>query len=272
MRCRKHKSIRHLGRSKEPKFELHVWPVRRKKSRYESATQITDHPSPLNRLYQCDGIRPSCGRCAKKGEACEYDAHPDIPRSLALRLRNEHLQSEVDRLRALLGSIRNGSEAEAEKSYQQLRATSIPQHLNRSIGDSTYPLARNGSMSGMHESVSIFDELDLGAKMNCKNKVHARPWTTLAGDDLVSELVSAFFVYDHCFRIPFVDQDCFLNDMRAGDITRAKFCSPLLVNAICALRCVSAGTRQQGNSLTESAIAYLRASQTGRDNRRSRHR
>jgi hypothetical protein len=91
-------------------------------------------------------------------------------------------------------------------------------------------------------------------------RVHARLWTTRASDDLLSELISAFFTHDHCFRIPFVDEVCFLNDMQAGDISKAKFCSPFLVNAICALRCVSPSTQQFSSSLTTRVIAYVQAS------------
>jgi hypothetical protein len=90
------------------------------------------------------------------------------------------------------------------------------------VGDPVFPSSRNIEYSKARNQ-----------------RVPARPWTVLAGDGLVSELVSAFFTYDHCSGIPFVDQECFLADMRAEDITQARFCSPFLVNAICALRCVS---------------------------------
>jgi hypothetical protein len=48
--------------------------------------------------------------------------------------------------------------------------------------------------------------------------MHARPWTALANDDLVSELLSSFFASDGCFYLSFVGQQHFLDDMEAGDI------------------------------------------------------
>jgi hypothetical protein len=61
--------------------------------------------------------------------------------------------------------------------------------------------------------------------------------------------LSSFFANDNCFYLPFVDQECFLHDMQAGENIQADFCSPLLVNAICALRCV-------GNLLCSTLLAY----------------
>jgi hypothetical protein len=70
-------------------------------------------------------------------------------------------------------------------------------------------------------------------------KVHARPWTIVADDGIVSELISGFFEVDHLYYIPAIDRDTFLDDMEKANIREAKYCSPLLVNAICAYRCVS---------------------------------
>jgi hypothetical protein len=177
-------------------------------------------------------MRPSCDRCAKKGETCEYGADPDTPRSLASRQKHQTLQSEVDRLRQFFSYIRDVSETQAEVVYRRLRTASVPQHLDRVIEDPTFSSIQNLSRSGTKD----FESTTLASNVT---RDHAQPWTTLAGDDLVSELISAFFTHDHCFRISFVNEVCFLNDMQAGDISRAKFCSPFLVNAICALRCVS---------------------------------
>lgn len=83
------------------------------------------------------------------------------------------------------------------------------------------------------------ENLELSALEQSSIKVRARPWTRVAGDGLVSELISSFFAYDNGFYLSFVDQESFLEDMQAGNADNADFCSSLLVNAICALRCVS---------------------------------
>lgn len=93
---------------------------------------------------------------------------------------------------------------------------------------------------GESDSPAIgLESLELSALEQSSIKVHARPWTRIAGDGLVSELISSFFAYDNGFYLSFVDQESFLEDMQAGDVAKADFCSSLLVNAICALRCVS---------------------------------
>ena len=82
-------------------------------------------------------------------------------------------------------------------------------------------------------------KLDLDALRDSPIKVRAYPWTIIAGDGLVSSLISSFFAWDNPFFYCFVDQQCFLEDMEQQDPLKAMFCSPLLVNAICAIRAVS---------------------------------
>lgn len=75
--------------------------------------------------------------------------------------------------------------------------------------------------------------------------VPARPWTTLANDDVVSDLITSFFLLDATFFLAFVEQEAFLEDMRSCSPKTARYCSPVLVNAICALRCVRFGASVQ---------------------------
>jgi hypothetical protein len=145
-----------------------------------------------------------------------------------MRRKNDALQREVDQLRELFGHIRTCPEAEAKQFYQQLRTADGLQDLLQLSGESSLSFKQKPAC-----------DLGLDVVGSSAIMVPARPRTVLAGDAFVSELVSAFFAYDHCSGIPFVDEECFLADMRAEDITQARFCSPFLVNAICALRCVS---------------------------------
>jgi len=68
--------------------------------------------------------------------------------------------------------------------------------------------------------------------------VPSQPWTRVTADDaLVSHLVSVFLLdLNPYWR--HVEEDLFLRDMRMP-LGSTLFCSPLLVNAICALSCVS---------------------------------
>jgi len=68
--------------------------------------------------------------------------------------------------------------------------------------------------------------------------VPAQPWSRLTVDDnfmshLVSIFINTYNVYWRC-----VEEDLFLNSMQAGNLT-TEYCSPFLVNAVCALACVS---------------------------------
>lgn len=80
--------------------------------------------------------------------------------------------------------------------------------------------------------------LDATAMRQSPIKVPSRPWTNVAGDGIVSHLVSIFFDQEQQFLMPYVDKKIFLADMALGDRLNSQFCSPLLVNSICALSAV----------------------------------
>lgn len=80
--------------------------------------------------------------------------------------------------------------------------------------------------------------IDADALLNSRFKVHAAPWTTVAGDGIVSHLLTQVFHREQPFILPFLDEGPFLADMASGNVANAKFCSPLLVNALCAFGAV----------------------------------
>lgn len=73
--------------------------------------------------------------------------------------------------------------------------------------------------------------------------VPAAPWTSVTNDSrLVSHLISLFLAHENsAWR--FLERDPFLEDMQLGKLD-AEYCSPLLVNAACALACL--GCTEQG--------------------------
>ncbi|KAM0716502.1 hypothetical protein Q7P37_007947 [Cladosporium fusiforme] len=188
---------------------------------------------------KCDGVRPSCSRCAKRGAICQYDVEPDTSRSISIRRKNETLQSENDQLRSLLDYIRTRSEVESMEIYRRVRAAVDPLDVVELLRGGDLLLQNSvPETSGESETpASGLGNLDINAMENSAIKVRARPWTKVAGDGLVSELISSFFAYDNGFYLSFVDQESFLEDMQTGDTETSEFCSPLLVHAICALRC-----------------------------------
>lgn len=68
-------------------------------------------------------------------------------------------------------------------------------------------------------------------------RVPAKPWTNLTADDaLVSHLVTVFLNYPNIYW-RYVEEDLFIHSMQRG--VPSELCSPFLVNAICALACLS---------------------------------
>lgn len=158
-----------------------------------------------------------------------------------MRRKNDALQSENDQLRALLDYIRTRSEVESMEIYRRVRVAVDPLDVVELLrgGDLLLQHSVPDASGGSETPAAGLGNLDISAMDNSAIKVRARPWTKVAGDGLVSELISSFFAYDNGFYLSFVDQESFLDDMQAGDVETSEFCSPLLVHAICALRCVS---------------------------------
>ena len=93
----------------------------------------------------------------------------------------------------------------------------------------------HSSSSGKYMNVNRLSDIPL-------YQVPAKPWTTVTDDDaLVSHLISLYFTWHHSV-LNCIDRDIFLRDMKSGNLD-SRFCSPLLVNSILTIACVS--TRRQ---------------------------
>ncbi len=146
-------------------------------------------------------------------------------------MTSEQLEIENKCLRDLLSSLSSQPESEALAIYRKLRLADDPASWSlRDVQDASVLLtAANGEVAMSYDDApedSLF-------------KVPAQPWTSVAGDALVSHLVSAFFKWDNPFVCSFIDQELFLRDMRHGSQANSQFCSPFLVNSLCAWRSVS---------------------------------
>jgi hypothetical protein len=148
------------------------------------------------------------------------------------------MERDLDDLRELYTYLQTRSETEAEEIIRRIRTNHDPTVVLRLIKDAD--LLLEASMAGYRGAeASELRRLDAGALQRSSLKVVARPWTVVAGDGVVSELVSKFFTIEQPFFGTFVDETCFLQDMRSGIVRDAKLCSPFLVNAICAYTSVS---------------------------------
>ena len=148
------------------------------------------------------------------------------------------MKRDLDDLQELYKYLQTRSEVEVAEIVRRIRANSDPFAVLRLIKDGDMLL--EASMAGYRGAeASELQRLDADALRRSSLKVAARPWTAIAGDGVVSELVSIFFAAEQPFTNTVVEKTCFLQDMRSGMARGAKLCSPFLVNAICAYASVS---------------------------------
>ena len=174
-----------------------------------------------------------CAACVKRHDKeCEYPVREGaVSRYADLKVTSEQLEIENKCLRDLLSSLSSLPESEALAIYRKLRLADAPASWTlQDVKDASVLLAATNSKVAM---------IHAGAPADSVLQVPAEPWTSVAGDALVSHLVSAFFKWDGPFACSFIDQKLFLRDMRHGSQANSRFCSPLLLNSLCALRSVS---------------------------------
>ncbi|KAI0530216.1 putative C6 transcription factor [Xylaria digitata] len=206
--------------------------LRQRKSR----TAVLVACDPCRRLKtKCDGERPACRRCYNKRQECTYEIPEDaLSRSSARKELTSRLQHENSELRRLLYYLSKRPEPEAYDIFQRLRFVDDPITLAQSIMQAELLLLN--TISETSDEFRTLQKLELDAFERSAIKVTARPWTAVAGDGIVSELISAWFKWDHAFLYGFIDRECFMRDIHAAEPESAKYCSPFLINAICALR------------------------------------
>jgi hypothetical protein len=148
-----------------------------------------------------------------------------------IQLKGEHIQ-----LKGLVAYLRDRPEKDAFEIFRRLKDPNLFVTLQRFKEAETRLMIPLSSGSDMNSrQVAEIDEEALAAS---PIKVPSRPWTAVAGDGIVSSLISAFFKWDDAFVYSFIDRDLFVRDMRRGTPSERQYCSPLLVNAICAMRSV----------------------------------
>ena len=189
-------------------------------------------------LIQCNGQRPVCSRCTERSLDCAYDALEGETKSMSLKRKYQDLEDENTKLRDLYDLIRESPANDAQAIFDRIRKSSSPLEVLCSIHDAATLLPKPLPGTPVNTDPRIL-RLEAEALSHAPIKLHARPWTVVVGDGLVSELISDFFAYSHLYFFPPMDREAFLKDMMEGDVEKARYCSPLLVNALCAHRCVS---------------------------------
>jgi hypothetical protein len=175
------------------------------------------------------------------GTECEYDAGPDETRSLARKRKFDEMKSDLSDLQELYEYLRSRPLVEVAEVIRRIRSNADPCKVLSLVRDGDLLLqasamGRKGLEGGVEDAVQMLDD---AAYRQSPIKLPAKPWTDVAGNGLVSELVGIFFDMEQPFSTTFVDKHCFLEDMGSEHTDNVKFCSPALVNAICAIGAVS---------------------------------
>jgi hypothetical protein len=181
----------------------------------------------------------------RNGTSCQYDADAGESRTSTLKKKYNLLDKEARQLRAeahqlkrLYGYICASTEDEAYKLFKHIRASgnSNPVDALRSFGQDVGLTKEYTESPG---STERSDDTGHQAAAGFSIAVPALPWTVVANDEVVSELLSQYFTYDYLYVFPPIPRHIFVDEMKLGNIVTAVYCSPLLVNAICAQQCVS---------------------------------
>ena len=141
-------------------------------------------------------------------------------------------------MRLLFDLIHDRSEPDAWEIFKRIRLSKDPLAVLKSVQDADLVLPNPSLVAAASDlSDPRIRKLDDAARDKSPMHVPARPWTAVAGDGLVSELVCSLFAWD-VYLFPFFQPNALLVDMRRADPNAAQYCSPFLINAICAYRAV----------------------------------
>ncbi|KAG6062640.1 hypothetical protein E4U32_002112 [Claviceps aff. humidiphila group G2b] len=210
---------------------------------------------------KCDGRRPICDRCSRCGSHCNYAAEVGESRSAALKKRYRALVRDYNRLakeaymlRRFYGHIRAVPEEQAFSVFLKIR-----------VGQSSRPLDVLESLDETHQERNEFlpscgdsDGENNEADSDQNIEARAAPWTTVAGDEVVSELITQYFTFDYLYVFPPINRTIFAREMASPSVHPGLCCSPLLVNAICAQQCyISRREHMEGIPRLEMAERFL---------------
>ncbi|KAK1995363.1 hypothetical protein LX36DRAFT_659716 [Colletotrichum falcatum] len=200
------------------------------------------------RKAKCDGHRPKCQHCSKRGVDCHYEANQGETVSLALKRKASVLETENAQYRDLFRMVCTKSEDEAKEIFRRIRVSGDPIRVLESIRQAEILLP--APMTNERTRDARLAKVDERALQTSLIRVPAKPWTTVADDGLVSELVTDFFTWENVSCFPAIEQTLFVDDMRSGNIRQARWCSPILVNAICAIRAPFLESAKQFSAIT----------------------
>ncbi|KAJ9129810.1 hypothetical protein NKR23_g12454 [Pleurostoma richardsiae] len=82
---------------------------------------------------KCDGRRPICGHCRRRGYECDYRTDPTETHGAAHRRKSIQLERKCDMYEELLGVLRTGEETEVMELLRRIRAGHSVEHIIAAI-------------------------------------------------------------------------------------------------------------------------------------------
>lgn len=171
------------------------------------------------------------------------------------------MKNDLNDMQELYEYLRSRPLVEVAEVIRRIRSNADPCKVLSLVRDGDLLLEASAmGRKGLEADVEdVVRELDAAAYQQSHVRVPAKPWTDIACDGLVSELVSIFFDIEQPFVTTYVDKHCFLEDMRSEQVGNVRFCSPALVNAICAIGAVSPSTTLCASALDVSSASLTTA-------------
>ncbi|KAK3291013.1 uncharacterized protein B0H64DRAFT_446811 [Chaetomium fimeti] len=227
-------------------------PVRNRLSRREQSKYA---------CFRCQKKKTKCNRprshtrceaCIKRNDVCEYDVREGaVSRYAHLKQTSEQLERENGNYKGFLANIVSRPDCEKLEIFRKLGTTENPLSTLEDVR----------AVDALHSASVGVATIDAEALEESLIKVPARPWTSVAGDGLVSHLISDFFDRDEgdpfANAISLIDPELFVRDMALGDPSQSDFCSPFLVNTICGLRSMFSDKIDLANEATGTNLTKL---------------
>ncbi|KAG5987338.1 hypothetical protein E4U52_007680 [Claviceps spartinae] len=167
-----------------------------------------------------------------------------------MRRKCSSQEGELDSLKKLLHHIRTSSPEEVGKIVAYIRLYEDPVAAFNSYFSSTaamYPTTEVGDETNETSECQIDSQCD--SESGGRVRAEALPPNTVASSEVVSDLISQYFIIERPLSLPSVDCQTFIDGINKEEIstTTGSHCSDLLVNAICAQQCFLSDEYSRGS-------------------------
>ena len=197
------------------------------------------------RKRKCVPGAPPCPPCRVAGIDCTFAEDEDKRKRSNRRHTIDLLEQQKTLLENLLSILRHGNDVDVGKVVQLVRSEISPkdlgEQLERAANRNEYSPAQSRTKPSPLSTGSVSSS---GATASTKTssqfsaRIRAATWSTVTcDDDFVSDLLTLYLTWQHpCLHLFRVD---YLIEAAEAEDLRSHFCSPLLMNVMFAIACVS---------------------------------